>query len=612
MLFAPNPPMLKPAKRNQTDMRAVLVDGEDYTQRSGDEREIQIRLEAQMPFQVVKNYDEDKEHEPDHDGYEMGDDDVIIRGPVYVGNADMLDRHNELVAPDAIMASWDDYQKNPVILYNHSKTYGVIGRMLDVEMGTWDGIEGSVPIGRAVIDGGEKDIVRKIRKGFLRAFSIGFIARAAVKECKDDEKGDTCYMTFTKIDWLETSVVDVPASPNALFNVQKHILGYEDMGDSFAILFEKQPAESPSEEPPAGGDMESPNEANKSSDCPCGGHSNKREIETDVFTTLEEAEARAAELGCDGIHTHTIDGDDGEMTVYMPCSSHADYTEATGDELETPATYGIESDTPDELSEIDELKAEIAGLKELLLANIKSSEGENSESENTDSLNTPIDKGIGQQVKQMADENIIETPEEEVVVASEELEVPTEEMQIKHDHVEEEVVKSEEAPEAEAEEAPAEEVPEEELPEEVVEEVAEATEEESADEPTSTEILFEVVKVLSKVESRLSDIESQLKTNEDIEALKSELDAIKSEKEAAEAEAQIEAEVAKRVAELVGNAPEVKAAVPEASPKSLDSTPLDSQVKKSPSNRHDPRPEVSKGMNGLAGWLEMQISKRGA
>ena len=81
MLFAPNPPMLKPAKRNQTDMRAVLVDGEDYTQRSGDEREIQIRLEAQMPFQVVKNYDEDKEHEPDHDGYEMGDDDVIIRGP---------------------------------------------------------------------------------------------------------------------------------------------------------------------------------------------------------------------------------------------------------------------------------------------------------------------------------------------------------------------------------------------------------------------------------------------------------------------------------------------------------------------------------------------------
>ena len=98
----------------------------------------------------------------------------------------------------------------------------------------------------------------------LKAFSIGFIARAAIKECKDD---DTCYMTFTEIDWLETSVVDVPASPNALFNVEKHIIGYEDMGDSIALLFEKMPAEEgPSEEPPMAGDMESPVENSANSD----------------------------------------------------------------------------------------------------------------------------------------------------------------------------------------------------------------------------------------------------------------------------------------------------------------------------------------------------------
>lgn len=47
-------------------------------------------------------------------------------------------------------------------------------------------------------------------------------------------------MKFTEIDWLETSVVDVPASPNAIFNVEKHIVGYEDRGDSIAILFEKE------------------------------------------------------------------------------------------------------------------------------------------------------------------------------------------------------------------------------------------------------------------------------------------------------------------------------------------------------------------------------------
>ena len=525
--------MLKPAKVNQMDMRAVLVDGDDYTQRSGESREVQVKLEAQMPFVLDKSFQKDADSDYE---YEIGDDDVVIRGPVYVGNSDMLDRHNELVAPDALIKSWDDYQKNPVILYNHSKTYGVIGRMLDVEMGTWDGIKGEVPIGRAVIDGGEKDIVRKIRKGFLRAFSIGFIAKAAIKECKDDE---TCYMTFTEVDWLETSVVDVPASPNALFNVQKHILGYEDMGDKIAILFEKMPMDSPSEEPPAGGDMESPVEESAGSGCGCKSH--------------------------------------------------------------------IESDTPEEVSgyesEIDLLKAEINEMKELLLASMTPSKSQKSESENTDSLNTPIDKGIGQQVNQMTDDTVIETTEEEVIVATEELSVPTEELSIKTEAVEE----AEEVVEEEVLEA-AEEVAEEELPEEVVEEVAEATEEESAGEPTTTEVMIEVVKALANVEARLSTIEGHIQSSEEIDSLKSELASMKAEKEAAEAEASIEAEVAKRVADLVGATPDKTV---EASPKSLASTGETKKENKS-LTRHDPTPSVSKGMNGLAGWLEVQIAKRGA
>ena len=55
----------------------------------------------------------------------------------------------------------------------------------------------------------------------------------------------------------------------------------------------------------------------------------KSEIRKDVFTTEEEAEERAKEIGCDGIHSH--DTDDG--TVYMPCKSHADYERITGEEL---------------------------------------------------------------------------------------------------------------------------------------------------------------------------------------------------------------------------------------------------------------------------------------
>ena len=55
----------------------------------------------------------------------------------------------------------------------------------------------------------------------------------------------------------------------------------------------------------------------------------KSEIRKDVFTTEEEAEDRAEEIGCSGIHSH--EGDNG--TVYMPCSSHADYERITGEEL---------------------------------------------------------------------------------------------------------------------------------------------------------------------------------------------------------------------------------------------------------------------------------------
>ena len=187
---------------------AKIVKSDEFDSINGKEFPVDVRLDVISPFFV---------HDKSAD---MNEEDVKIVGPVYVGSDEMLDRHDELVTTDAIMEAWNGYSRNPVILYNHSKTYGVIGRMTGVKLGEFQGAK--VPIGTAIIDAGEKDITRKIRKGMLKAFSIGFIAKAAVKECKDE---DSCYMKFTEIDWVETSVVDVPASPNALFSVQKTILG---------------------------------------------------------------------------------------------------------------------------------------------------------------------------------------------------------------------------------------------------------------------------------------------------------------------------------------------------------------------------------------------------
>jgi len=58
----------------------------------------------------------------------------------------------------------------------------------------------------------------------------------------------------------------------------------------------------------------------------------KRELEKDIFTTQAEAEERAEEIGCSGIHAHETENG----TVFMPCSSHADYERLTGGTLETP------------------------------------------------------------------------------------------------------------------------------------------------------------------------------------------------------------------------------------------------------------------------------------
>ena len=198
-------------------MGLVIVPATEWADISSEKEwneKVHFRINA--PFYVDRDA-------PDTDFNKAADGDVVVRGPVYVGNEEMLDRHGELVDMKAIMSAWTGergYDQNPVILYNHSKTYGVIGMMLDCEMGKWGDFKFDVPIGRAMIDGGEKDIVRKIRKGMLRSFSIGFMAKAAVKECIDGDE-DNCYMKFTDIEWVETSVVDIPSSREALFQVEK-------------------------------------------------------------------------------------------------------------------------------------------------------------------------------------------------------------------------------------------------------------------------------------------------------------------------------------------------------------------------------------------------------
>ena len=55
----------------------------------------------------------------------------------------------------------------------------------------------------------------------------------------------------------------------------------------------------------------------------------KEEIRRDVFSTADEARERAEEIGCEGIHSHSEDGQE----IFMPCSTHDEYVEATGEDV---------------------------------------------------------------------------------------------------------------------------------------------------------------------------------------------------------------------------------------------------------------------------------------
>ena len=540
---------------------AFIVDSqEEFDNISAKETPVEIHYKINTPFFYDEKSPEGR--------------DVKIRGPVYVGNDDYLDRHDELVTMSAIMDAWKGYSQNPVILYNHSKTYGVIGRMVSVTKGSFNGM--SVPIGTAVIDAGEKDITRKIRKGMLKAFSIGFIAKAGVKECKDD---DTCYMKFTKIDWVETSVVDVPASPDALFSVQKSVLTGAS-SQKYGMMDDEE---------------------------------DKREVERDVFTTVAEAESRAEQLGCEGIHSHSIDGPNGKLTVYMPCNTHDAYTDATGDDLETPTSYQLgyhEEEEKPKSAKTGGCGCGCSGEKSKKDKNVVRIEededfvtivyGKSDEWEgiDVDTTGGPMDEPQGtgyytdeddetKTVKNPVVEGLDSMTDEEITIADSETEVEDtlpveEETHIKEapDHMED---AGEEMPEAD------EEMPEEEAEEEVAEEG-----EKSVEMPSPREALMDIAKALTHIIEKLDAQDEVEEEVSEIDALRAEVESYKAAEEARIKEAEMEAEVERRVAEKMASVSDAPA------PARKSITQTDST----------PEAPVTKA-NGLADWLAANLAQRG-
>ena len=513
----------------------VVHDDALFASIEGEEKTITFEYKINTPFTV------DKEHKPEHD-----DNDVVVYGPVYVGDEKMLDRHKELVSPEAIMESWDSYEKNPVILYNHRKDYGVIGRMETVEMGDYekpDGTKIAAVFGRAIIDGGEENITRKIRKGMLKAFSIGFIAKAAIKE----GRGQDAYLKFTNIEWIETSVVDIPASPNALFNVsksvveydgEKHILAVEERDDSYVIEFAK-PHDMPEDDSPQEG-----TELSYSAD-------DMVEL-VDTIAGLEakmsELETRIGEpIGGDTVKTH----DDSQQAMTE--------TELAAEEL----VEEVVEETPTELSAPEEtftVKAE-------------------------------------EVVEEEATEEVVE--EEEVLEEATEEEELVEAVEEAVEEVLEEVLEEELVEEvAEATEEESAEVP--------VETKEETTEDVEGAVLSEVVIALSAVETgLSNLIARLDETESlkALLAEKDAE-ISSLSETIDANAKQAEFDAAVDAKVAEKLSE-VGVAPAT------ASPKSLSpAKPHGDILTDVTTHDKGASPQVSKGMAHLGAWLEGRLGGR--
>ena len=124
-----------------------------------------------------------------------------------VANKAIVDRGNDLIDPKA----WDlkNYQKNPVILYNHDRDK-IIGRAVECKPQE-DGLYIRCRISKSR-DAMVSYVRDMIEEGMINAFSVGFSS-------KDAETTKDGVNTIKAAELYEVSVVSIPMNQDSLFEV---------------------------------------------------------------------------------------------------------------------------------------------------------------------------------------------------------------------------------------------------------------------------------------------------------------------------------------------------------------------------------------------------------
>lgn len=131
------------------------------------------------------------------------------------------DSDNDVIMPTG--ADLKRFTKNPVIHVNHSyKVEDVVGKAVALSVQE-DGILAKIQFASTPK---AEDVWNLVKNGYVSANSIGFLIKEAFyagteefkKYCRDNKVKvkDTCRRIITKFELLESSIVSIPANPEAL------------------------------------------------------------------------------------------------------------------------------------------------------------------------------------------------------------------------------------------------------------------------------------------------------------------------------------------------------------------------------------------------------------
>ena len=133
-----------------------------------------------------------------------------VQGMEFCLSDESVDRMGDVISA----AGWDtsNFLKNPVALFQHNSSWP-IGRWADLR------VDGTALKGKLVMapEGTSPridEIRRLIDAGILRAVSVGF--RCLERQARKDAEGKYVGEHFLRQELIETSLVSVPANPNAL------------------------------------------------------------------------------------------------------------------------------------------------------------------------------------------------------------------------------------------------------------------------------------------------------------------------------------------------------------------------------------------------------------